>query len=361
MLGGKTVSILIPCFNHEKFVEKAIYSALEQENIDFEILISDDCSTDGSKEIISRIKDPRIQTFFFQENHGVVYALNYLMRKSCGKYIAFLGSDDAFKKEKLQKQVEILERNPNVGAVFTHVEVIDQDGCPYEDDEMINHELFQNKNETRAQWMRLFFEKGNQFCHSSALIRRSVYEQIGEYQQIFRQLHDFDYWIRVLRQWDVYVLQEKLTQYRRVKTNNKSISAELDENTIRLYNEYAMIFSEMFRWMPENLLREGFKDFFDRPLEMQTERARYEILTHLRIAGNKVPMASFIYLYSIYDRSGRKSIFSDAELNESIYLNTGQKAMNYGFGIKKELKEIMVRIGKRMRGGRNNGGKYTNG
>ena len=348
------ISVLIPCYNHESYIELAIQSVLEQENVNLEVLVMDDCSQDRSADVIAGIEDARVRRFFLHENHGVVYAINALMKESRGEYIAFLGSDDLFKPGKLRRQMDVLAQNPEVGAVFTWAEVIDQNGVPFVDNLIINHALFHSENGSRAWQMRSFFDEGNRLCHSSALIRRSVYEQVGGFQQIFRQLHDFEYWIRVLCRWDIFVLQEELTQYRRIKQDNRSISAESDANRIRLLNEYAMVYAEMFEQMPERLLREAFTDYTDGFGLKRTEQIRFEILSRLKVDGLEMPLASMFYLNSVYDRTGRSPVFLDTNgaLNTGLYRETAKRVNDYGFGIKKDFLELAKRAINKVRGRR---------
>src|SRR5687767_7322641 len=114
------VSVCIPAFNHERFVGESVSSVLKQSFQDFEIVITDDASDDGTLDVLSKFRDPRITVHRHGQNLGPSAAINQCVRSSKGKYIALLGSDDAFFPEKLEEQVAIMERTTNVGAVFSH-------------------------------------------------------------------------------------------------------------------------------------------------------------------------------------------------------------------------------------------------
>src|SRR5687767_4185985 len=111
-----TVSVCIPSFNHAAFVVEAIQSVLAQSLQDFEIIVTDDASTDGTADIASRIADPRIRIHRHPENFGPSAAINRCIAAAKGKYVALLGSDDSFAPDKLEQQVAIMEREETVAV-----------------------------------------------------------------------------------------------------------------------------------------------------------------------------------------------------------------------------------------------------
>ena len=82
------ISVLLPAYNHEKYLKETIESVLNQTFQNFELLISDDCSTDSSAQIIKGFMDEKIKKVFFEENRGTVRALNHLLSIAMGEYIA---------------------------------------------------------------------------------------------------------------------------------------------------------------------------------------------------------------------------------------------------------------------------------
>lgn len=104
------VSVVIPSYNREKTIKFAVNSVLNQTYQDFEIIIVDDCSTDGSVEVIKSMTDPRIRLVELEENGGACAARNRGVEEAKGEWIAFQDSDDEWLPEKLQKQLEQLER-----------------------------------------------------------------------------------------------------------------------------------------------------------------------------------------------------------------------------------------------------------
>ena len=121
------VTVIIPCFNSEKYIAEAIESVLNQTHKNFELIIINDGSTDGSKDIILKYQkeDPRI-VYVDQQNLGVSAARNAGIERSSGKIISFLDSDDAWEPENLEVKVSALIANENVHWVFSDVYLTDE-------------------------------------------------------------------------------------------------------------------------------------------------------------------------------------------------------------------------------------------
>ena len=106
------VSIIIPSYNHEKYIRECLQSALNQDYQDFEIIITDDGSSDRSVEIIKEFTDPRIHLFVHPHNQGACVTMNHCLEQAKGEYIGVLNSDDAWEPTKLGKQVRLLDKEP---------------------------------------------------------------------------------------------------------------------------------------------------------------------------------------------------------------------------------------------------------
>ena len=137
-----TVSVVIASYNHEKYVAETIESVLNQTFQDFEIIITDDGSSDKTVEMIKQFSDPRINLFVFEKNKGACSALNNSIINSKGKYIACLNSDDSWELNKLEKQVKFLDENPDIGAVFTNAKIIDENGKDFENKNHFYYSIF---------------------------------------------------------------------------------------------------------------------------------------------------------------------------------------------------------------------------
>lgn len=232
------VSVRIPSYNHEKYVAECLQSVLNQTFQDFEIIITDDGSTDRTVEIIHSFNDPRIKLDVFPENRGCAVAVANCCRMARGAYIANLCSDDVWEKNKLEKQVNYLDTHPEIAAVFTRVTIIDDDS---QVDLNTNYNtLFEVENRSKEQWLRRFLLKGNCLCIPSVMIRRNVYESLNYQDQRMASLPDFDLWVRFSLQYQLHILDEHLTRFR-LRANNANAGAQRMGNTIRGYFEYKQI------------------------------------------------------------------------------------------------------------------------
>ena len=123
------VSIITPLYNSEKFIAETIESVLTQTYTNWEMLIVNDCSKDNGASIVEKYskKDKRIKLFNNEKNMGVSFTRNRAIDLSNGKYIAFLDSDDLWYKEKLKKQIRMMEEK-NISLSYTAYTKMNEDG-----------------------------------------------------------------------------------------------------------------------------------------------------------------------------------------------------------------------------------------
>jgi len=257
------VSVIIPSYNHEKYVSEAIQSVLDQTYQDFEIIITDDGSTDNTVKKIQKFNDHRIKLFVFKKNQGACVAANNCIRRSRGEYIAMLSSDDVFLPGKLEKQVEFLDMNPDCMAVFSYVTTIDENGDDLSIKDPSYVSPFQQSNRSRFEWLNYFFYNGNGLCHPSVLARKEVYSEFGKLDNRYAQLPDFNLWINVCLKHEIFILPESLVKFR-IHSDQSNASGDLPENhlrssfehehllelflTIQTKDEFLKIFPEGKKW-----------------------------------------------------------------------------------------------------------------
>lgn len=254
------VSVIIPSYNHSKFIKKAIDSVLKQTYRHFELIILDDCSTDSSAKIINSYKDKRIKKFFNKENFGAVDTLNQLIDLATGEYIAVLNSDDYWEAEKLEKQVKYLDDNPNIVACFTWADFIDENNKVFYESSDMNLDLFQKNNRKQSEWFRYLFDNGNCLCHPSVMIRSEIYSKIGKYKNIYKQLPDFEFWIRLIKKFNIHIIEENLTHFRILKESGNNSSYLNEENKNIMNYEMFMIKNEFLDDCDNKLFFEAFED-----------------------------------------------------------------------------------------------------
>lgn len=208
------VSVIIPAYNHEAFVAQSIDSVLNQTFQDFEVIITNDGSSDNTASVIESYSDPRIRFFNFGTNRGACAVINIGLQHTQGEYVSILNSDDLFLPTKLETQVHFLDRHPEYGAIFSDAQLIDENNQPFNDVSHPHYNLFNQPNKTRFEWLNYFFYKENCLCHPTILIRSKCYDKIGLFNESYAQLPDFEFWVRLLQYYDIYISPEKLIQFR---------------------------------------------------------------------------------------------------------------------------------------------------
>ncbi len=312
------VSVLMPSYNHGRFIEAAIESVLTQTYQDFELIIVDDGSSDNSAEIISRFSSPKLRVEYLEKNAGACQAMNIALSMSRGAYIAVCNSDDTWLAHKLETQCSFLDRNQDVCAVFSDVVWIGADGERLESCDSPYERVFQQKNRSRWSWLRDLLEGGNCLCHPSVLIRRQVYETVGSYDNRLRQLPDLFMWTKAVQYGDIFVMPEKLLRFRLHETNT-SAPSETTKN--RSLNEHALIVRETFgNITPVDFSRAfGMKDAsIGEGVQFDIERALY-LLGH---SGPFTRMFREIGLEAIYslmnDRQARQVLSETYEFDDLL-------------------------------------------
>ena len=199
------VSIVIPLYNARDVIQETIRSALAQTYREYEIIIIDDGSTDGSGDLVVQFGD-RVR-YLPQPNGGVAQARNHGIAAARGRYIALLDHDDLWDPEKLAKQVAILDAQPAVGMVVTDVAHLDRAGRPM-------HEIGP-ASQPQHEFARLFVQ-GFVPTPSATLIRKAVLESVGGFDEQFNSagMDDHELWTRIAAATTIAGIPEPLTYHR---------------------------------------------------------------------------------------------------------------------------------------------------
>ena len=183
------VSVILPVYNAEKYLKEAIDSILNQTFTDFELLLINDGSTDGSEQIIQSYKDGRIVSISNNVNNGLIYSLNRAIDIANGEYIARMDADDISLPERLERQISYLEEN-EVAILATTVKLIDENGNALPDwiDDIQN---------IRPQEIKNFLSKDNCLAHPTVMGRSSVFKKY-RYNYTQKYSEDYDLWLRIV-------------------------------------------------------------------------------------------------------------------------------------------------------------------
>lgn len=226
------VTVVIPCYNHGRFLDKAVDSILAQTFTDYEIFVINDGSTDPyTVRKLENYSKPKT-TVFIKKNEHLSAARNYGIQRSKAEYILTLDSDDYFAPEFLEKAVAIVDREPKVGIVTSWCQTF---GAVKR---LVKHEL--------KVGVKAFLTHNP--CHASCLFRRRCWEDVGGYDETMREgYEDWNFNIAVTKRgWTVHAIPEVLFYYRvgnvSMVTGSDKVRPELMgrlvRNHLELYREH---------------------------------------------------------------------------------------------------------------------------
>lgn len=227
-MNSPIVSVVIPTYNRREWLLEAIDSALAQTYSNLEVIVIDDGSTDGTGEALTRYGE-RIG-YLWQENQGESAARNRGIEMARGAYIALLDSDDVWETHKLQRQVAVLEAEPEVGLAFCLATMIDQNG-----------EALPGLMGTVSAQPELTFANlclGNFVIAggSTAVVRRDILKKIGGFDIQIQYGEDWDLWLRMILETKFVCIPEPLAKIRLHKggqwrfPNAEKITAALEDH-----------------------------------------------------------------------------------------------------------------------------------
>ena len=212
------ISVIIPAYNHEKYITEAINSVLNQSYHDFEIIIINDGSTDSTEQRILSSHDQRIQ-YVSQKNSGAHSAINRGISLSQGEYISILNSDDIYLPKRLETCLNFLENNTNYSVVMSTVEGINGRGTPVKKrvtprvkawlDWYIGALPFFNDDKFYPN----AFAKNIMITTSNLFVRRKCFQECGGFKGL-RYAHDWDMLLRLSKRYQIHLIQKDLLKYR---------------------------------------------------------------------------------------------------------------------------------------------------
>lgn len=259
MEGFPLVTVAMPCYNHGKYVREAMESVLNQTYPNIEFVVVENGSTDDSRAIIQEYED-RLNVIYLEKNSLTEMASIFHRPENVhGKYFAFMTSDDIWMPDKIEKQVEYLEKHPECGACFTWAEYFDENMLPIYD---YTYTLYKEMNRTPSEWVAKFWTDANCLCAPSYMIRME--KEMEVYNTIrkgitFYQFSDLYQWIMYLVKGNTfYILPEVLVKMRKHAT---AISHS-DGAAIRAMNEWASLSRLILEILPDDMFIEAFRENF---------------------------------------------------------------------------------------------------
>lgn len=224
------VSVNIPCFNSEKYIEQTIRSVLKQTFEDFEIIAVNDGSTDGTEEIIKSFSDRRIK-YYCQENMGLSRTRSKQLALSSGDFIAFLDHDDVWMPQKLEVQLRaVAEENANFCYSKVRRIVYSKEG------QEISSRVLGKKLPYNQHKLIMKLCEGNPFTWSSVVIESKLCKRIG-FDPRLKRLEDYDHILRASMEMRTVYVDQELVIYRMYPANQTSLLSDIASKELKIIKE----------------------------------------------------------------------------------------------------------------------------
>lgn len=259
IIGNKKASIILPVYNGEQYISKAIESVLEQTYSNLELIIVNDCSTDKTAEIVSRYaeQDSRIKVINNPVNLKLPNTLNVGFEQATGDYYTWTSDDNLYKENAIERMVYTLNSRPDIDMVYADFTIIDSEG----------EEISVSPTHWREPDKLLF----SNMIGACFLYTREVAEKVGKYDANLFLAEDYDYWIRIFRVGKMTHLTENLYYYRQhaeslTETKKELIYIQtyrvLEKNFLFLYSltknrkDRHMFFNQLFNLLGDRDISE---------------------------------------------------------------------------------------------------------
>jgi glycosyltransferase involved in cell wall biosynthesis len=269
------VSIIIPVYNGTNYLRESIDSALAQTYSNYEVLVIDDGSTDGTWDLIQTYGE-RIRGIK-KENGGTASALNAGILQSRGKYVSWLSHDDKYFSQKIERQVAYLQSHPEYRACYSDYLVIDENG--------------KLLAKVQAPWYErnqlvVKFLTGNLINGIAILIERACFDDIGMFDAKWKYTQDYDMWLRYLRRYEMGKVDEVL-----VMTRSHSNRGTVIFNAIQMKETQDCCRNALNHWA----IQEVFRELGPTPTQKEISDAYITLADNILKRQNWFALANEIY------------------------------------------------------------------
>jgi len=217
MINNELISICIPVYNGEKYIEETLNSIINQTYQNIEIIVSDNASTDNTYSIVKQFmdKDSRVKYYRNETNLGYSGNLNKLIDLANSEYIAIYHADDIYANNIIEKEVDFLNENSELAGCFTLGKMIDSSGTPIKNKFIYNEtNLIDDLIIDLSFFIKRMYESGNVFICPTSMIKKRVYQELNGYSMDVKFIEDQDMWTRILEKYKLGIVAKELISYR---------------------------------------------------------------------------------------------------------------------------------------------------
>ncbi len=253
------VSVIIPTYNSGKFIAQTVQSVLEQTYRPHEVIIIDDGSTDDTKAVLSGFHD-RIK-YFYQENLGPSAARNKGIKMARGEYVSFLDADDLWTSNKIEVQLDFLERHREIGLVFSDIEEFDGEKIINRRSSCLAVQVYGPDNVLHVPLQEAFIKllMTNFIPTNTVMVRRECFKKAGIFDESLRIVEDRDMWLRIAAYYKIGRLPLVLCK-RRLHVSNISKNQELYiSSQIKVLEKHLRLFPDL---TPSSLINKKLSQLY---------------------------------------------------------------------------------------------------
>lgn len=277
------VSVIIPAYNAEHYVESAVRSIMEQTYTNLEILCCDDCSTDKTFSILKKLaaEDSRIKILRNETNLGVVGTLNKLVSETSGTYIARMDADDICLTDRIARQIAFLQQNPQIDFCGCNAFHINDDG------KTIGKTTLPESYDD----VRFFLPYYSTFYHPAIFARAEVLKQ-NAYDKDFLHAEDYELWCRLIfaKGMKGANLKERLLKYRiNLQGVSKQNTEKQMENSARIFDRYGIV-------------EKSFLDAHNNLFFTHSEKISEHFMAYIKKVKKELSSKKFSYAYNAYGK-----------------------------------------------------------
>lgn len=233
----KKLSVCIPVFNGETYIQETIEQVLNQSYGDFELIVIDNASTDSTVEVVKKFQDSRIRLFENSENVGMAGNWNRCLEKAKTEYIQILCADDVIEKSCLEEKVKFLNCNEDVSLVFSASYICDSGGRKI----MSRRPFRKNQKLSGGKMIRKSFRKKNLYGEpSNVMFRKSAAVSAGQFDSEMGYNLDWDYWLRLSLYGNIGYIDKELSVFR-ISTQSSTSNFILKNRKTIIQNDKRLV------------------------------------------------------------------------------------------------------------------------
>ncbi|MFB2969902.1 glycosyltransferase [Aerosakkonema sp. BLCC-F183] len=258
------ISVIIPVYNGKKTIRETIESVLHQTFSDWELIVINDGSNDGTLEVIANIKDTRLNVFSYP-NAGQAASRNRGLSKAHGEFIAFLDADDVWMPDKLELQLKALQTNSQAAVAYSWTDCIDESGQFLRRGNHINL----TGNVYAQMLLTDFLEHG-----SNPLIRRDALNQVGSFDESLPPAEDWDMWLRLAARYQFVAVPSVQILYRVSANSASSNLGKMEAACLQVIERAFSQAPDSLQFLKKYSIANNYKYLIFKALEGLPERGR---------------------------------------------------------------------------------------